>query len=191
MAVVQVGLYRTEWRDEFERLAARLRQALGGLALRVDHIGSTAVPGLPTKDVIDAQVIVASLDDEAELIEAFARMGFSPRPGEWNRRDHIPVGWHGPRSEWAKLVFGPPDGERPANVHVRVHGRANERYALLFRDYLRADGRARQAWGEFKRRVAAEAPDLSAYGRIKDPATDVLVLAAEAWAERVHWSPES
>ncbi len=189
MAGVQVGRYRAEWPDEFERLAVRLQAALGDHALRVDHIGSTAVPGLPAKDVIDAQVVVASLDDEAGLVEAFSRIGFSPRPGEWNRQDHIPQGWRGPRSEWAKLVFGPPDGERLSNVHVRVRGRANERYALLFRDYLRADERARRAWGELKRRVAAEVPDLSAYGRIKEPATDALMLAAEGWAERVGWTP--
>ena len=100
-----------------------------------------------------------------------------------------PQGWRGPRSEWAKLVFGPPSGERPSNVHIRVRGRANACYALLFRDYLRADERAREAWGAFKRRLARQVHDLSAYGQIKDPATDVLVLAAESWAKRVRWSP--
>ncbi len=191
MTALEVFLYqyRMEWRDEYEQLALRLRHALGDLALRVDHIGSTSVPGLPSKDVIDVQVVVASLDNEAELTEAFSRIGFSLRPGGWNRQDHIPQGWRGARSGWEKLVFGPPDAERPSNVHVRVRGRPNERYALLFRDYLRADERARQAWGEFKRRLARQVNDLSAYGRIKDPATDVLVLAAEGWAERVGWNP--
>ncbi len=189
MTAVLVLPYRTEWAGEFERLAVRLRRALGGLVTRVDHIGSTAVPELLAKDVIDVQVVVPSLDNEAELIEAFAGIGFGPRPGEWNRQDHVPQGWRGPRSEWAKLVFGPPDGERLSNVHVRVQGRANERYALLFRDYLRADEGARRAWGELKRRLASEVPDLSAYGRIKDPATDVVVLAAECWAAQVGWAP--
>ena len=189
MTAVEVVPYRAEWRAEYEQLAARLRVALGNLALHVDHVGSTAVPGLPAKDVIDVQVVVASLDNEAELIDAFSRIGFSLRPGEWNRHDHVPQGWRGPRSEWAKLVFGPPLGERPSNVHIRVRGRANARYALLFRDYLRADERAREAWGAFKRRLARQVHDLSAYGQIKDPATDVLVLAAESWAKRVGWSP--
>jgi dephospho-CoA kinase len=64
-----------------------------------------------------------------------------------------------------------------------VEGRANERYALLFRDYLRANDGARQAWAEFKRRLASHfATDLATYGQLKDPATDLLIVAAEQWA---------
>jgi dephospho-CoA kinase len=80
-------------------------------------------------------------------------------------------------------------GAPPSNVHVRVRGRANQRYALLFRDYLRADERAREAWGEFKRRLARHVSDLPAPGQIKDPATDVLVRAADSWADHVGWKP--
>src|SRR5258706_3535832 len=54
--------YQPAWPAEFEAIAARLRQALGPLAARVDHIGSTAVPGLAAKDVIDVQISVAALD---------------------------------------------------------------------------------------------------------------------------------
>ncbi len=186
---VDVCPYRPEWRTEYEQLAVRLRAALGNLVLCVDHIGSTSIPGLPAKDVIDMQVGVASLERESEVVEAFLQIGFTLRPGAWNRYDHIPEGWEGPRSEWAKLVFGPTGRERPSNVHIRVPGRANTRYALLFRDYLRADERARSAWGEFKHSLAHQVHDLSVYGQIKDPATDVLMLAAEGWAERIGWVP--
>lgn len=183
-AVVVVP-YQETWPCEFEALASRLTDTLGPLALRVDHIGSTSVPGLAAKDVIDVQVIVTSLQPTQCITDAMRRIGYRLRPGEWNLRDHEPVGWQGPGSEWDKLVFGPPHGERPTNVHVRAEGRANERYALLFRDYLRANTRARQAWAEFKLRLASRFPnDLAAYGQLKDPATDLLLVAAHEWAER-------
>jgi len=182
---VVVKPYQETWPREFETLARRLTRTLGPLALRVDHIGSTSVPGLPAKDVIDVQVIVTSVESTPAITDAMRRIGYQLRAGEWNQRDHVPAGWQGSDSEWDKLVFGPPNGERPTNVHVRVQGRANERYALLFRDYLRANGRARQAWAKFKLRLASRFPnDLAAYGQLKDPATDLLIVAANEWAER-------
>jgi len=184
--------YRQAWIDEFEAVKRRLSRTLGPLARRIDHIGSTAVPDMPAKDAIDVQVIVTSLHPTRRITDAMARIGYQLRPGDWNLRDHVPAGWRGPDSEWDKLVFGPPAGERPTNVHVRVEGRANERYALLFRDYLRANDGARQAWAEFKRRLSSQfTTDLATYGQLKDPATDLLIVAAEQWAEhcrddRVH-----
>ncbi len=184
--------YQQTWPEEFEALARRLSSALGPLARRVEHIGSTSVPGLPAKDVLDVQVIVPSLQPLQRIRVAMAGIGYRLRSGEWNRRDHIPAGWRGASSEWEKLVFGPPDGERPCNVHVRAEGQANERYALLFREYLRANDRARDAWAEFKLRLASRfRNDLAAYGHLKDPATDVLMVAAEEWAEHHRQGPKA
>jgi dephospho-CoA kinase len=101
--------------------------ALGDLVVRIDHIGSTAVPGLPAKDVIDVQVIVRSLEPSAELSAAFASIGFTPKLGKLKLRDHVPAGWEGDQAAWDKLLFGPHEGERPSNVHVRVSGSPNER----------------------------------------------------------------
>jgi GrpB protein len=67
-------------------------------------------------------------------------------------------------------------------------GGRGARFALLFRDYLRADETARQAWGAFKKRLAISAPDLADYGRIKSPATEVLIRAAEIWAAQTGWT---
>jgi len=68
------------WHAEFEAIADLLRRELGSLAVRIDHIGSTAVPGLPAKDVIDLQVTVASLD-RGRLVPAFLRAGFVDQAG--------------------------------------------------------------------------------------------------------------
>ena len=175
--------HRPEWAGEFAALAAALSGALGGFAVSIDHIGSTSVPGLPAKDCIDIQVRVASLADPA-LTSALAGIGWRLRPEPWNHREVS----GGVACE--KLVFAPPVGARASNLHVRAAGAPNARYALLFRDYLRADGPARDAWGAFKRRLADSVPDLFAYGQIKAPATDMLMIAAERWAADTGWSPD-
>src|SRR5205085_2129958 len=150
---------RAEWPGEFEAVAARLRAALGERALRIDHIGSTSVPGLAAKDIVDLQVIVADL---APLHEAFATAGFEPRFGGEVVGDHVPPGWRGDRSAWRKRLYGPVDGRR-VNAHVRVAGSPNERYALLFRDYLRSHPQVRDDWAATKGRIAADAADIDAY----------------------------
>ncbi|MEU4192276.1 GrpB family protein [Kribbella sp. NPDC026611] len=179
---VSVLEYRPAWPAEFDVLADRLRAAMGDLALAVDHFGSTSVPGLAAKDCIDAQVRVADLADPT-LESRMSAAGFRCRPEPWNREETS----NGHRSP--KLVFAPPPGERATNVHLRRHGAPNARYALLFRDYLRATPRARDAWGAFKVRLATSVPDLADYGQIKVPATEVLMTAAEAWATATTWSP--
>jgi dephospho-CoA kinase len=80
MATVAIVDYDPNWPDQSRRLAAELRHHLGEAASRIDHIGSTAVPGLAAKDVIDLQVTVASLADAGRLALAFQRAGYLPAP---------------------------------------------------------------------------------------------------------------
>ncbi|MBB4926613.1 GrpB family protein [Kitasatospora kifunensis] len=175
--------YRPEWPAEFERLAGRLEESLEGLAVAVDHVGSTSVPGLPAKDCIDVQVRMSSID-EARDIPLLAAIGFRCRPEPWNRME-VSAGQH-----CRKLVFAPPIGARRCNVHLRESTGPNARFALLFRDYLRADETARRAWGAFKQRLAVNVPDLADYGQIKAPATEVLMAGAERWAAAIGWQVE-
>jgi GrpB-like predicted nucleotidyltransferase (UPF0157 family) len=175
------------WASEFAGIAERLRSAIGDDALRIDHIGSTSVPGLPAKDVIDVQVTVA---DEAALARAAASL---ERSG-WRRsarisRDHVVPGLPEDPSDWRKEFFNAPEGDRQTNVHVRMNGRANQRYALLFRDYLRVQPEAASAYAEVKRGLAALAPDSGSYADAKDPACDLVYLAAEEWASETGWTP--
>ena len=172
--------YRPGWPVEFDRLAADLRGALGEAVVGIDHVGSTSVPGLPAKDCIDVQVRVATID-EPRIVALLDTIGFRCRPEPWNRSEVA-----GGRA-YRKLVFAPPAGARAGNVHVREHGGGNARYALLFRDFLRADEDARRAWGAFKQRLAVSVPDLLDYGQIKAPATDILMAAAERWATETGW----
>jgi GrpB-like predicted nucleotidyltransferase (UPF0157 family) len=184
---IEIVPYRSAWPEEFRVIAADLRAVLGDLALRIDHMGSTSVLGLPAKDVIDLQVTVAALEPEEYLVEAFARAGYARYPGIG--RDHRPPGDTQPDEEWQKLYFRPADGNPRIHVHVRVTGRANQRYPLLFRDYLRAHPAAAAAYAEVKRQLSAHGPeDWDLYYDVKDPVCDIIMAAAEEWAAANDWS---
>jgi len=173
--------YSERWPDDFRVVAVRIRSALGKAAVRIDHIGSTAVPGLPAKDTIDVQVSVTEFSAADGLVAA----GFREVAGVV--RDHRPPGAADVDEDWLKRLFGEPEGERRANVHVRVDGQANARYALLFRDYLRARPRTAEAYAELKRRLAAHLPNTMMYADVKDPAVDLIALAAEEWSSATEW----
>ncbi len=183
--MIEIIPYEESWQDEFRAIARVLRKGLGPLALRIDHIGSTSVPGLAAKDVIDIQISVAALDQE--LMKAMEALGYTHREDfSW---DHRPPCAEGPETDWGKWVFDPPQGQRPTHTHVRVPGRPNQRYPLLFRDYLRAHPATAQAYAELKRRLAEQIADRLVYSVVKDPAVDLIYLPAEEWAKAVRWEP--
>ncbi len=183
--MVEIVDYKESWPEEFGLIAQRLRQGLGLLALRIDHIGSTSVPGLAAKDIIDIQITVAALDPE--LKNALVALGYTHRPDySW---DHRPPLATGPESEWGKWLFDPPAGVRATHTHVRILGRSNQRYPLLFRDYLRAHKATAEAYGELKRRLAGQIENRGVYAVVKDPAVDLIYLPAEEWAQRTGWQP--
>ncbi len=181
-SMVEIVPYQESWPSEFQAIAASLRQVLGEVALRIDHIGSTSVPGLPAKDLIDIQITVAALNDRVKA--AMASLGYTFMEG-W--RDHRPPRVLGPETEWDKLAFLEPSGQRRITIHVRVQGRVNQRYALLFRDYLRAHPATADAYAELKRRLAQYLADQETYPKVKDPAVDLIYLAAEDWAAATNW----
>ncbi len=184
--MIEIVEYRPAWAEEYTRIAAGLRRALGGLAARIDHIGSTSVPGLAAKDIIDVQVTVAALEPFEPLRDAFALAGYTLRPEIF--RDHFPPGVTGPDAAWEKRMARPPTTQRATNLHVRVLGRPNQRYAVLFRDYLRAHPAAAAAYAAVKRTLARyHAADIDAYVTIKDPVCDVIMSAAEDWAAKSGW----
>lgn len=167
--MIEILPYQDRWPGEFASVGRRLRSALGEAAWRIDHIGSTAVPGMAAKDVIDVQVTVADLDVAASLL---AGAGFVLRE---HVTDHCPHGMDLIADELEKRMFAVPAGERRTNIHVRVDGRFNQRYPLLFRDFLRAHPDAARAIGETKRALARHlGHDTEAYYDVKDPAYDVL-----------------
>jgi len=194
MAHLEIVAPHPEWPEEFRRAASRLRAAFESRALRIDHIGSTAVPGLEAKDVIDIQVSVARLEPAAPIAALLFTAGLTYRPDL--DRDHVPEGATGPPEAWTKVTaFSPEraiDGRRepPLHVHVRAAGSLNERYALLFRDHLRAHPADAATYGLIKRELVRLFPgDRDAYYAVKDPVCDLVIGHAEAWARATGWKP--
>ncbi len=186
MARIEIVDPRPGWADEFRQLARPLREALGELAARIDHIGSTSVAGLPAKDVIDIQVTVANLD-AAALAGALRPLGYTLR--EDVTGDHVPPGGDPAPEQWTKLYFRAPEDQRHTHLHVRQAGRANQRYPILFRDYLRATPAASGAYAQIKYALARLHPDdMDAYYDVKDPVCDLIIQAAEIWAVQTGWS---
>ncbi len=186
MTIVIVD-HRLAWRDEFAVVGAALRAALGERARAIHHIGSTSVPGLAAKDVIDVQVTVDMLGDDLRPPVEGAGLGL-----EWLDAidgDHTPPGATVAAAEVAKRIAVARAPHRRVNVHLRVGGRWNHRYALLCRDFLRAQPGAAAAYAEVKRQLARHLPDDGeAYDDVKDPVVDILMAGAELWATATDWT---
>ena len=181
---VNIVEYRSDWSVDFTAIAAELRETLGAAALQIDHIGSTAVPELAAKDIIDVQVTVRSLD--GGISEVLLAAGFSTHT-HLIRQDHVPPGFEANELGWSKLFFMQKPGARRSNIHVRQLGKPNQRYPLLVRDFLRAEPRFAAAYGELKKRLASGLADPDNYPDVKDPVADIIYFAAERWASATNW----
>lgn len=175
---VEVVQYRPEWAAEGARLVSWLRRLLPQ-ARAVDHIGSTSIPGMLAKDCLDAMVRVGSV--ELADFSPLAKAGYRERPEEWNQAEALDGG------TYPKKVFAPPVGGRPVNIHFRETGSKTARYALLFRDFLRADPASRDTSGRFKLRMAQANLDIYAYEQLKATAQPLLMALAERWAAESRW----
>ncbi|MEM7016291.1 MAG: GrpB family protein [Pseudomonadota bacterium] len=183
MATIEIVNYQERWPTEFESIAVAMRAALGSNVVRIDHIGSTSVPGLSAKDIIDIQISVSDLDNKDALLP-LEKLGY-PRP---KHNNDVLVGLEDDSPELQKLFLKEPAGQRRTNIHVREVGRLNQAYPLLFRDYLRADSRIREAYQMIKIELAARFPeDIDAYYAIKDPYMDTVYQAALLWAKQNDW----
>lgn len=171
------------WPVQAERLMARVKRAAGSRALRVDHIGSTAVPGLAAKDVIDLMVTTADLPGAVHLAGELGDAGLVRMPGRW-----LDVGRDGAEHDKGMAVNADPG--RAVNVHLRPADAPTWRDALLLRDWLRATPSGVAEYAELKRRLAAEPHDsIDAYAEAKTPWVNGALARADEWAARSGWTP--
>lgn len=180
--MITIVPYNPLWPQRFQEFALPIQEALEDKAIAIHHIGSTSVPGLAAKDIIDMQLTVAELD--RGLIPVVESLGYSYR----HYSDHRPPGRDDiPDAELEKLYFRKRT-EPDANLHVRVQGSFNQQYPLLCRDYLRTHPYAASAYAEVKRQLAKHFPnDMEAYYDVKDPVFDIIMEGAYAWAEQTGW----
>lgn len=185
---VQVVPYDQNWPHWAQAELESLTAALGELVLHAAHIGSTAIPQMAAKNVLDLQLSVWDLPEAAAAFDPpLAELGYVRRPFE---NDHVPAGDDSDPALWRKRMWARRSHPRgDVNLHVRVVGSPNERLALLFRDYLRVQPLAVAAYGRFKLKLAGEVNDLEPYTDIKDPVVDLVIAAAEQWATDTGWQP--
>jgi GrpB-like predicted nucleotidyltransferase (UPF0157 family) len=185
---VTVVPYDPSWPRWAEAELAMLTDRLGDLVLHAAHIGSTSIPQMAAKNLLDLQLSVWDLPEAAVAFDApLAELGYVRGPYE---QDHVPAGDDSDPALWAKRFWlrrNHPGGD--VNLHVRAVGSPNERLALLFRDYLRAHPLAVAAYGRFKEVLSAQVGDLELYTDIKDPVVDLVVAAASDWASATDWQP--
>ena len=179
--MIEIVPYQENWVQQFAALGEHLRKAAGTDALAIHHIGSTSVPGLAAKDVIDVQVTVADFD--LPFRTAFEDLGLTLGSHD---RDHCPPGLELAPEQLEKRYFSSQSPQ--VHVHVRVQDRFNQRYTLICRDYLRTHPMAANAYAEVKRQLAKYFPnDVEAYYDIKDPVFDVMMAGGLEWAEATDW----
>jgi dephospho-CoA kinase len=182
---VEIIEYDQSWQEAFRDVASRLRSILGESATRIDHIGSTSVAGLASKDVIDIQVSVEQNSDLDGVAGELEKAGWTPMP-HINRDHDVPGSADEPAQR--KRFLNEPPGSRRVNLLVRVMGHPNQRYPILFRDYLRAHPLSAQVYATLKKDLALLLPnDSGRYADVKDAACDLIYFAAEDWARATGW----
>ncbi|MBW0103484.1 dephospho-CoA kinase [Pseudonocardia sp. KRD291] len=175
------------WPEQARRLAERIAVAAGERGRGVEHVGSTAVPGLAAKNVLDLQLAVDSMDDADALADALAAAGFPPGPE--TTADHPEPAAPDP-SRWERRHHASADPGRPAHLHVRVHGSPAWTYALRMRDWLRANPDARAEY-ESLERVAASSdtdPDPTRHVAHRERWFAAADARARTWASCAGWS---
>lgn len=184
--------HQDEWAQRAARMLSALSTALDGVAgsdsASFDHIGSTAVPGIPAKPLIDLQVRISPLPDDAALSRRLEPLGYVRARG--SRPDSPGVDRDQPRGSvtvdaavWEKSLFWH-EGEQ-AILHVRRSDSPWGLYTVWFRDWLRAMPDARNRYAAEKRRLSAEQigkTDYDDYTRAKTDFFDKVQRELESWA---------
>lgn len=170
---IEVVPYQEKWAATFVAWRERLWQRLQQSVARIEHVGSTAVPGLAAKPAIDIQVSVRDVESEAAYVPALESLGIALRSRDPGHRYFRPAG----------------DAPRTVQIHVVDAGSDWEREHLLFRDFLRVHADARDDYAHLKLELADRyRDDRLAYNEAKTGFILDALGAAEEWAARAGWS---
>ena len=154
-------------RAELERVA----QALGAVAARLEHVGSTAVPGIAAKPIVDLQLSVRAIGERERYVGTLQRLGY--------------LFVADPQSPDYHFFARPPERPRSFHLHVCEAGSVHEVRHIAVRDYLRAHPDEAAGYGALKRELAARHPqDRLAYIAGKDDFVQALERRAIAWAAK-------
>jgi len=180
--------YDGSWPVTAARLIARVALALGERAVAVQHVGSTSVPGLIARDVIDLQVgvrVFADADQEA-FVRAMADKGFPRSAGDDQTAGRTLSGVDD-GTRWRERLHHSADPGRIVRLHVCESGGRAWRRALLLRDWLRAEAAEREAYGALKAQLAQSSPTTAQYLQAEGPWLEKAFARADAWAGHTGW----
>ena len=160
--------YDPDWPKKFQTHAGRIIEALGDSALRTEHIGSTSVPGLAAKPIIDILVEVQDSADESAYLPQLEAAGYRLRVREPDWNEH--------------RMFRTP--ERDVHVHVYSTGCPEMERNLVFRDRLRRNIEDRNRYEQVKRKLAEkEWSDMNEYAEAKTEVIESIIASAQAEGE--------
>ena len=164
--------YDPNWADQFAEYKNTLRQVLGDEAICIEHMGSTAVPGMAAKPQIDILVEARSLDSVRELYNEMKAAGFE------SLGDYTLIG-----EEFFRVKDA--DGHPLASVHVLPKGHPEIAFQIKFREYLKAHPKEVEDYSNLKKKLLRDHPgDYNAYGDAKRPYIDELRKRVDAWTQR-------
>ncbi|AGB15112.1 hypothetical protein Halru_0477 [Halovivax ruber XH-70] len=159
---VELVTHRECWRGTFEAEANRLQDIAGDRLREIEHVGSTAVEGLPAKPIIDLLGLVDSLETARELVSVLEDHGYEHRPND-DVEDRV-------------FLAKGPETERTHYLSLTTPGSATHREQVAFRDYLRATPSVASRYAELKRELAARYPDdRASYTRGKSDFVESIV----------------
>jgi GrpB-like predicted nucleotidyltransferase (UPF0157 family) len=159
-STISIVEYDPEWPVLFQREADRIRAALGDRVLRIEHVGSTSVPGLAAKPIIDIVLVVTDTADEKAYVPALEASGYTLRIREPNFHEH--------------RMFKGPDTD--TNLHCYSNGCPEVEKMLVFRDWLRANSDDRSLYESRKRELAARTwKYVQAYADAKTAVVDEIL----------------
>ncbi len=172
---IVVVSYDPQWAAWFARVGAQLREVLGPVALRIDHIGSTSVVGLAAKPILDLQISVADFEPLDAFLLPLESLGYVFRAEN---------------PEQSKRYFRESPGMPRTHIHIRRVGSWSEQLSLLFRDYLRAHPEEARRYADLKYQLAAQlGEDRQGYVDAKDPFIWETLKKADAWNQSIGWKP--
>lgn len=171
----RISTHDPEWKHIFDDIAIKLRNSLGDLAVRIDHVGSTSVKGLDAKPIIDIQISVLNSVDVSTYRDKIEEIGFTLREENPDR---------------TKKYFREIPGTRRTHIHVRQAGSFSEQMTLLFRDYLRAHQLDCIRYAEEKQRLMGlYKNERLKYVEGKGPIIWDILQKAYIWSQEVGWKP--
>ncbi|MFL5537455.1 MAG: GrpB family protein [Longimicrobiaceae bacterium] len=160
---IVIAEYDPAWPARYEAHARVIRDALGGTLLRIEHVGSTSVPGLAAKPIIDILAVVPDSADESAYVPQLGAAGYSLRVREPDFFEH-------------RMLR---TAARDVHLHVYSPGAPEIGRMTAFRDRLRRNAEDRARYEAVKRRLAAQRwPDMNAYADAKTEVVESIIAVA-------------